>query len=301
LVISGPTGVGKTDLSIEVAEKIGGEIICADSVQIYKFLDIGTGKPSREWRERIPHYMVDILDPKEEYNAFSFAQASRRIIQDIYQRGKIPLLVGGCGFYIKAVMENILSGPGGSLLLREKLRKECEEKGVEFLYAKLREIDPARAREVHPHDKFRVIRGLEVFYLTGKPFSLWKKERKEEEKYSSLFLALIRERKELYLRIEERVERMWEEGWVGEVRRLLEAGYPEDSPGLRSLGYREIVEFIKGKRSEEETKEEIKKKTKNYARRQIIWLRKENPVWIKLEEERERVFRLCEEFLKQVK
>ncbi len=300
LVIAGPTGVGKTEESLHIARKWQGEIVVSDSVQIYRYLDIGSGKPTPAERKEIPHHLMDILDPEEVYDTARFASMAREIIEKIWKKGRLPILVGGCGFYIRTLLRGIFPGPGRDEKLREKLYKEAQEKGGDVLYARLKEVDEASAARIHPHDIVRIIRALEVFQLTGKPLSWHFKREKKEEIFNYLFLSLIRPREELYSRINNRVEKMWEMGWVEEVNEIIKMGFAPDSPGLQSIGYKEVVQFIQGKIGKEEAKEIIKKRTRNYAKRQIVWLRKENPVWITLEEERGKMQEEIRNFLGKI-
>lgn len=301
LVIAGPTGVGKTEESLNIARRWSGEIVVSDSVQIYRYLDIGSGKPTPGERKEIPHYLLDILNPDENYDTVKFASLARKIIEKIWRKGKLPIVVGGCGFYIRTLLKGIFPGPGRDEKLRERLRKEAQSKGWNTLYERLKKIDQVSASRIHPHDTVRIIRALEVFYLTGKPLS-WHFNRERKEKvFDYLFLALTRPREELYRRINDRVEEMWRRGWVEEVNSILKMGFSADSPPLRSIGYKEVIQFIHGKLGEEEAKETIKKRTRNYAKRQIVWLRKENPVWIILEKERERIEKMVRDFLLRVR
>ena len=270
-------------------------------MQIYRYLDIGSGKPTPGERKEIPHYLLDILNPDENYDTVKFASLARKIIEKIWRKGKLPIVVGGCGFYIRTLLKGIFPGPGRDEKLRERLRKEAQSKGWNTLYERLKKIDQVSASRIHPHDTVRIIRALEVFYLTGKPLSWHFNRERKEEVFDYLFLALTRPREELYRRINDRVEEMWRRGWVEEVNSILKMGFSADSPPLRSIGYKEVIQFIQGKLGEEEAKETIKKRTRNYAKRQIVWLRKENPVWIILEKERERMERMVRDFLFRVR
>jgi len=299
IVISGPTGVGKTDISVEVAEKFNGEVIIADSIQIYRFLDIGSGKPTIEERKRVPHHLIDIIDPSEEFDAFQFAKLAREKIKSILKRGKIPIVCGGCGFYIRGLLRGEFNRPGRNEEVRSRIRARAEKEGWDTLFKELKKVDPETASRIHPHDHIRIVRALEVYYLTGKPLSSFRPYAKEPF-YNVLFIALIRPREELYARINNRVEKMWKEGWVEEVKEIINKGFSPDSPGLKSIGYEDVVKFIQGKVTEEEAKEMIKKKTRNYAKRQISWLKKENPCWIQLEEAKDKMERMVKDFIEQL-
>ncbi len=274
LVLLGPTAVGKTEASLSIARKFNCEIISVDSRQIYKLMDIGTAKPSIEDRKRIPHHLIDIVYPDEIYTAGDFCSDAERIIDDILKRGKIPFMVGGSALYYWLFFRNPISPlPRGNPALRKKLLS----RGKDILYRELSEVDPVSAKKIHPNDLYRIIRALEVYYLTGKPMSLWHLERKgkvREKRYKVLWLGLMREREEIYRRIDLRVDRMISEGLVGEVKKLLEMGYSPDLPSMKGHGYREICDYFSGKLSLEEAIYAIKRDTRHYAKRQLTWFRK---------------------------
>ncbi|MDK2871902.1 MAG: tRNA dimethylallyltransferase [bacterium] len=272
IVILGPTAVGKTDISISIAEKFECEIISVDSKQIYKLMDIGTAKPPREVRERIPHHLIDIVFPDEIYTVGDFCVDAAKLVESISVRGKVPLMVGGTALYYWLFLRNPISNlPKADHELREELIKLGKKK----LYDKLLEVDPISANRIHPNDLQRIVRALEVFYLTGKPLSYWLTfEAEKSDKYEVLWLGLNRDRNELYERINRRVDEMISKGLVEEVRGLLDMGYSPDLPALRGHGYREICDYFKGKCSLERAIDEIKKDTRNYAKRQLTWFRK---------------------------
>ncbi len=289
--------MGKTEVSIQIAKEIEGEIVIADSVQVYRYLDIGSGKPSPEERKEVPHHLLDIVDPDKEFDAHDYVERARPVIKEISERGKIPIICGGCGFYIRQLLRGEFPAPPRDDKIREELRKEGEEKGWETLFQELLRVDPEYAGKIHPHDKVRIIRALEVYRITKRPLSSFTPYSSSFFYSPLLFLVLVRPREELYKRIEERVEKMWEKGWVEEVRGLLEKGFPPDSPGLQSLGYAEIVELLQGKLRVEEAKEVIKKRTRKYAKRQITWFRREEAYWITLKEEKGKMKELIRKFI----
>ncbi len=276
LFIVGPTASGKTELGIKICRRIKGEIISADSRQIYKYMDIGTAKPLNP---EVPHHLIDIKDPKERYSAYEFYLDAKRCIEDILKRGKRPVVVGGTGLYIRALTEGLFPQPRISPEVKERLLEELKEKGIEALYHELEKVDPEAASKIHPRDRQRIVRALEVYRGTGIPISqFWKK--KIDTGIEPVYIGIGWERKELYRRIEERVKRMVESGWVDEVRNLLSMGYSPSDPGFSSVGYREVVGFIEGRYSEEIMIKLIVKKTKEYARRQIMWFRRLPVHWL---------------------
>lgn len=270
VVVQGPTGVGKTAVVMDLAEHLPVEIINADSMQCYRHMDIGTAKPSPDEQKRVPHHLFSIVNPDEQYTAARFMEQGRAVIGEILSRGNIPLVVGGTGFYIKALTRGLFDAPEGDAALREQLRKENRKD----LYARLQEADPFSAQRINPNDLVRIIRALEIWYLTGEPLSRHQQRHKfQDDPYSCLKICFNRDRKNLYKRIELRVERMMERGLEHEVRRLIAMGY---SPGLRSMqsiGYRQMADYVQGGVSMGETVAQIQKETKRYAKRQLTWFR----------------------------
>jgi len=276
LSIIGPTAVGKTALSLKLAEALDAEIISVDSRQVYKYLDIGTDKVSEEIRSRIPHHLIDVVDPKEVFSAATFVEMTLKVIKGIRQRGKIPILVGGTPFYYSALFDGILTE---SLPKDEKVRKELEllwNQGCkEELRERLKRVDPEIYDKVHPNDGRRIIRFIEVFILTGKPMSWWSSfAKKQKSHFRPLYLGLYRNRQALYRAIEERVEKQFSEGFVEEVGRLLSLGYDEKLPAMQGFGYKELVLFHRGVLSLDEAKQGDIKATKAFARRQMTWFRR---------------------------
>ena len=282
LIIAGPTGIGKTRVAIEIAEQINGEIVGADSMQIYRYMDIGTAKPTPEERARVPHHLIDIRNPDEEFSAADYAREATVVIRDIHARGKVPLVVGGTGLYIQTLVYGIFEGPGRDEDFRQRMRTLAQEQGNAVVYQKLQEIDPKTAERLHPNDLLRIIRALEVFHLTGTPISAQQAAATAPlEEYSPCFLVLATDREYLYTRINDRVEAMIADGLVEEVRALLERGYHAELNPMKSLGYKEIAEFLAGEYDLPTAIEYIKRNTRRYAKRQLTWFRKYEAVnWI---------------------
>jgi len=283
MVIAGPTASGKTDLAVELALMIDGEIISADSMQIYRGMDIGTAKPTLEERRGIPHHLIDIVDPDEEYSVAQFKEDALACISDIVKRGKTPIVAGGTGLYINSLIYNItFSETVSDWEYREKLKKLAEEQGPLVLYEYLKKVDPKSAEMIHPNNVKRVIRALEVYETTGIPISEHKEaSRNDPPLYRFLVYGLQIERKKLYQRIDQRVDIMMEKGLYDEVKGLLDRGYSPDLVSLQGIGYKEIIDAIKGKCSLSEATDIIKKNTRHLAKRQITWFKKtEGLMWI---------------------
>ncbi|GAK54947.1 tRNA dimethylallyltransferase [Candidatus Vecturithrix granuli] len=282
VILAGPTGIGKTEVALELAERLHAEIVGADSMQIYRFMDIGTAKPTMEERSRVPHHLIDIRNPDEEYSAADYARDATRVICDIDARGKLPLLVGGTGLYIQAVVYGIFEGPGRDETYREHLRELAEEYGNLALYQKLETLDPLSAHRLHPNDLVRVIRALEIFHLTGIPISAYQATATTPlAAFTPCFLGLTTEREILYDRIETRVDAMIETGLVEEVQGLLQQGYHAELNAMKSLGYKEIVAFLQGQTDLPTAITQIKRDSRRYAKRQLTWFRKyQNVLWV---------------------
>lgn len=268
--------MGKSALALAVARRLPAEIIVADSMQVYRGMDAGTGKPSPADRAAVPHHLLDVCDPDETFSAAAFALRARGLLAEIRGRDRVPILVGGTGLYLRAFLKGRLAGAGGDAGLRDRLRREAEAAGPEALHARLAEADPATAARVHPHDLFRIVRALELLEKTGRRPSeirpdLWEPPRLPV----SAMLVLTREREELDRLIDERARAMWQGGIVKEVRALLTAGYAPELPALRSLGYRQAVAFLQGRLTEAAALAEMQRATRRYARRQLLWFRRE--------------------------
>lgn len=286
LAIVGPTGSGKTKLSLIVAEKLDGEIISADSRQVYRYMDIGTAKPSLEDRKRIKHYFIDELNPDEEFNAGVFGEKGREIIEDIFSRGKVPIVVGGSGLYIKSLIDGFFEGPGADWELREILYKKANELGKEVLYEELKKVDPISAEKIHPNNLKRVIRALEVYYITGKPISQLQQAIKPEIDFKTVQVGLNWDRKKLYKRIEQRVDEMIKAGLIDEVKKLRELGYDKNLNSLQTVGYKEVFDYLDGLISYDEMIRLIKRNSRRYAKRQLTWFRQDKRIiWLDVDED----------------
>jgi len=272
-VLAGPTAVGKTRVALALAPEVGAEIINADSLQVYRELDIGTAKPTPEERALVPHHLIDIVAPDEPYDAARYLQDGRRVIGELARRGVPPLVVGGTGLYIKALLSGLFPDGGKYEDVRRRLRQELAALGLPALYARLGRLDPETARRLTPGDTYRILRALEVVEGSGTPLSvLAAAHRFADRPYETLKLGLTLPREELYARIEARVEAMLAAGWLEEVRRLL-SRYPPNLKPLRALGYRHLVAYLKGETGLAEAVAAIKRDTRRYAKRQLTWFR----------------------------
>lgn len=287
VVIAGPTACGKTELSIKLAKKINGEIISADSMQVYKMMDIGTAKATKEEMCGIKHYLLDELMPDEEFNVMIFQQKAKAYMEDIYAKGKIPILVGGTGFYINALVNDncFTETEDDNEAVRKALYEDAEKNGAEYNHNRLKEVDPEYAATVHPNNIKRVARALEYFLLTGEKFSVHNALEKEKASpYNVAFIILNMDRQKLYERIDMRVDLMVKNGLVEEVKALLDKGYSPDLVSMQGLGYKEIVPFINGEITLEEAVCELKKRTRHFAKRQLTWFKRqtEDCLWVDL-------------------
>ncbi len=283
VILTGPTAVGKTALSIKLASEIGGEIISADSMQVYRQMDIGSAKIKPEEMGGIPHHMIDILEPEEEFNVCLFEKLALEAMEQIYERGHIPVVVGGTGFYIQALLYQIdFTEEETDTAYRDKLWQLGEEKGNHYLHELLRKVDPKSAEEIHENNRKRVIRALEFYENCGKPISTHNKEQRQKTSaYNSCYFVLTDDRKKLYERIESRVDQMLSKGLVDEVRTLKKRGCNASMVSMQGLGYKEILEYLDGRCSLLEAVEKIKKETRHFAKRQLTWFRREKDViWL---------------------
>ena len=276
ILLVGPTAVGKTEIAIQLAERINGEIVSADSRLFYRGMDVGTAKPTRAEQARVPHHLIDIANPDEILSLAVFQQKAREAIADIHARGKLPLLVGGTGQYVRAVTEG-WSPPEvkPDEKLRAELEKEHEEKGKDFLYEKLKSLDLEAAEKIDPRNVRRTIRALEVIMTTGRKFS--EQRRQGESPYHLITIGLTRPRPELYARIDARIEAMFANGLLDEVKGLLAKGYSSELPTMSAIGYRECVNVIEGKLSIEQAKAEMRRATRIFVRRQGNWFKESDP------------------------
>jgi tRNA dimethylallyltransferase len=278
IVIAGPTAVGKTDCAIWLAERLHGEIVSADSMQVFKYMDIGTAKPSLEQQQRVKHHLIDIVDPDQDFSVADYQDLFDRTVNSLLRDNKIAVVTGGTGLYIRACLRSYaFIDPGADPEIRRQLRDEAENAGdTDYLYRQLMQVDPETAIKVHPHDSHRLIRALEVYRRTGTPFSkLQAEQQRSTSKYATIFLFLDRDRDELYQRIEARVDVMFQMGFINEVKGLFEKGYSPELKAMQSLGYQQISQFLKNRISLAEAEALIKQKTRNYAKRQLTWFRKE--------------------------
>ena len=280
IILAGPTAVGKTAASIRLAKAVGGEIISADSMQVYRHMDIGSAKIRPEEMEGVPHYLVDVLEPEEDFNVVRFQQMAKAVAEEIYARGRIPIAAGGTGFYIQALLYDIdFTENDGDSSFRRKLEKTAEEKGGEYLHALLQEADPEAALQIHPHNIKRMIRALEFHHQTGGKISEHNEtEREKESPYNFAYFVLTDDRSRLYDRIDRRVDLMMEEGLLDEVRFLKERGVRRDSTAMQGLGYKELYAFLDGEYPLEEAVRIIKRDTRHFAKRQLTWFKRERDV-----------------------
>jgi len=274
LIICGPTASGKSDLALQLAHTLDGEIVNADSMQIYRGLDIGTAKPSLTQQAEIRHHLIDVADPDQQFSAADFAAAADAAIHDIVSRGKRAIVVGGTGLYFRSLVHGLVDSPSGAGEIRQTLQGEAGRVGNEVMLERLRQVDPELAATLHPNNLVRIIRALEVFHLTGIPLSRYQKEHAfASRRYETLQIGISVDRVELYRRIEMRVEHMLEEGLLGEVSALLTAGYGRDLKSMRSIGYKESAAHLGGELTIEEAVSLIKRDTRHYAKRQLTWFK----------------------------
>lgn len=281
-VIGGPTASGKSKLAVELAKKVNGEIISADSMQIYKEMNIGTAKVNKEEMQGVQHYLVDFVSPDERYSVSNFKKDAEKAIEEILEKGKTPIVVGGTGLYIDSLIYGIeFQNEEVDLEYREKLNKIADEKGLESLYKKAQEIDPEAMKKISINDRKRIIRVLEIYHKTGKTKTEQElQSRKNEVKYEYKVFAITMDREKLYERIEKRVDFMIEQGLIEEVKKILEK-YHTFPTAMQGLGYKEVVEYLEGSCTKEEMIEKIKKETRHYAKRQLTWFRKnKETIWL---------------------
>lgn len=280
VIITGPTAVGKTQISIKLAKAINGEIVSADSMQVYRHMDIGTAKINKEQMDGIKHYLIDILDPQEEFNVVSFKSYAKAAIEEIFSKGKIPIIVGGTGFYIQALLYDIdFKEVKEDLSYRKKLESIAKEKGNNYLHSRLEEVDSESAIKIHPNNIKKVIRALEYYKETGEKISEHnKRQSKKESPYNFSYVVLTDEREHLYERINSRVDEMIEKRLVDEVKELLSRGCKKDMISMQGLGYKEIISYIEGENSLEDSIYMLKRDTRHFAKRQLTWFRREKEV-----------------------
>ena len=287
VILTGPTAVGKTEISIKLAKAINGEIISADSIQVYKHFDIGSAKVTKEEMDGVKHYLIDVLEPDEEFNIYVFKKLAMEAMDEIYAKGKIPIIAGGTGFYIQALLYNIeFSEEEGDKTYRHMLEKKAEAEGVTVIHNMLKEVDPEAAKEIHENNLKRVIRALEYYNETGMRISEHNKEQRQKESpYNFRYYVLNMDREKLYSRINLRVDIMTGNGLVDEVTKLKEMGYGKELNSMQGIGYKEIRDYVDGVYDYETAIETLKKNTRNFAKRQITWFKREKEVvWLNHEE-----------------
>jgi len=298
LVISGPTASGKTALAVELALRLGGEIVNADSMQVYRGMNIGTAKPTEEEKKGVPHHLLDVADPDELFNAARYRSLAMEAIHGVHRKGAVCLVVGGTGLYIRALLGGLFDCPEAPAGLREALAEEWEKQGPEAMHQRLSAEDPAAGRAIHPNDRVRVLRALEVIRLTGKPFSSAARDHAFRERpFEALKICLSMERDRLYDRINARGRRMLESGLVEETRALLDQGYGPELKPMRSLGYRHATAFLQGDWDWETTLEKLRIDTRRYAKRQLTWFRGEPDYVWRTPGDLERVHKMAADFL----
>jgi tRNA dimethylallyltransferase len=284
LIIVGPTGIGKTEVSLEIAKHVSCEIVSADSRQVYRFMDIGTSKPSKEVLCNIKHHFINILNPDQDYSAGQYAKEAREIINQIFNRKYAPLVVGGSGLYVKALLEGFFGDDFRDESVREQLQNRMDENGTEHLYAELQKVDPQSAVAIHPNNTKRILRSLEVYYITGQPISRIQTSRKDPAPFPWIKFGLTMKREKLYERINQRVDKMFQDGLVEEVQNLLKKGYSSELNSLNSVGYKEVINYLNNKMDLGECTHFIKQNTRRYAKRQLTWFRKEEDInWVIIE------------------
>ncbi|NLL01363.1 MAG: tRNA (adenosine(37)-N6)-dimethylallyltransferase MiaA [Clostridiales bacterium] len=283
IILTGPTAVGKTSLSISLAKAVNGEIISADSMQVYKYMDIGTAKIRPEEMEDVPHYLISEFNPDEEFSVVKFQAYAKKYIESIYERNKIPILVGGTGFYIQAVLYDIdFEENPSDRSYRKELELLAQTKGSEYLHGMLAKLDPKSSKTIHPNNIKRIIRALEYIRQTGEPISVHNETQREKSSpYNYKYFVLNKERAKLYEAINHRVDLMIENGLIDEVKQLLNMGYTKDMVSMQGLGYKEIIDYLEGNTSLEEAIDILKRDTRHYAKRQLTWFRREKDIiWV---------------------
>ncbi len=302
IIICGPTGIGKTSVAIRLAQHFKGHIIGADSMQIYKYMDIGTAKPTADEQARVTHHMVDIIAPDEPFDAARYAERARQIIAELCEQHILPFVVGGTGLYIKALIYGLFEDDASDPQIRAKLKAEADSQGIDALYQRLSRMDPGTARRLHPNDTYRILRALEVVQATGKRISRHHREHAfAEQPFETLKIGLKMEREMLYERINQRVDAMLAAGFLSEVKDLLKKGYGADLKAMQSIGYRHMVDTIQGRLTPEECARALKRDHRRYAKRQMTWFNADaDIVWV-APERIEEMIQLVDRFIGVVK
>ncbi len=305
IILTGPTASGKTALSVELAKRIGGEIISADSMQVYRHMDIGSAKVTVEEMDGVPHHLIDVLDPQDAFNVVTFQEMAKEAMQKIYSNGHIPIVAGGTGFYIQALLYDIdFTDNDGDMEYRHQLEEMANERGAEVLHAMLREVDPPSAEAIHANNVKRVIRALEFYKKTGQRISEHnEEERQKESPYNFAYYVLNMDRATLYDRIDLRVDKMLEAGLEEEVKHLIAMGCTRDMVSMQGLGYKEIIDYLNGELSLDEAVYILKRDTRHFAKRQLTWFKREKEVtWVTQEKfgfDREKILCWMSEDLKE--
>lgn len=298
VIITGPTAAGKSSLAVNMALYFRGEIVNADSMQVYRGMDVGTAKPSIGERMGVPHHLLDIVDPDEDFNAAIYRSLAEPILNDIASRNKVCFVVGGTGLYIKALLGGLFKSPPTDYDLRKKFHQKYETQGLDPLYQQLKVLDPESALNIHPHDKTRIIRALEIIHLTGQPFSsLIRNHQFKERSFHALKISLDVDREALYRRIDNRSLAMLQTGLIEETQRLLDIGYTPDLKAMNSLGYRHVIRYLNNDWDFEELVRRLQTDTRRYAKRQLTWFRADSEmIWIN-PEDRVRIRNAIEGFI----
>jgi tRNA dimethylallyltransferase len=300
IVVCGPTGIGKTATAIEIAQAFKAEIIGADSMQIYRRMDIGTAKPTPDEQSRIPHHMIDVIDPDAPFDAVRFGELARVAAAKLHERGILPLVVGGTGLYVKSFLYGMFESAPVDTKIRVRLRKEADDQGIDALYDRLKQCDPVTAHRLHPNDTYRIVRALETFEATGKPISAFQNSHGfSGPLYDALKIGLIMDRAALYERINARVDAMMAAGFVAEVKNLLDAGYAGDLKSMQSIGYRHMVDYLQGRLTREECVRTLKRDHRRYAKRQLTWFGADKEIVWKAPGQISDIKALIAEFLNQ--
>jgi tRNA dimethylallyltransferase len=301
IIICGPTGVGKTSVAIELARFFNGQVIGADSMQIYQYMNIGTAKPTVEEQSRVAHHMIDVVKPDESFDAAQFAEQARAKIFALDQQGVTSFVAGGTGLYIKALVHGLFNAQFSDADVRRRLEEEAAVHGIEFMFARLSRKDPETAQRLHPHDTYRILRALEVVEATGKAISKHHREHGfSEQPFQTLKIGLKLERTVLYQRIDQRVDAMMAAGFVDEVKDLLAKGYTTDLKSMQSIGYRHMVDFIEGRLQWDEAVRTLKRDTRRFAKRQLTWFGADSEIIWKEPGQVKELIERVEKFLNQV-
>lgn len=309
IVLVGPTAIGKSRVAIDLAKALGTEVLTADSTQVYRGMDIGTDTPSSEERREVPHRLIDLVNPDEPFNAGEYRRHAMAEIDRLHREHRMPLVVGGTGLYVRALLRGLWPGPPVDWELRRALEQEAQERGMASLYQELSDVDPERARGVHPNDSVKVLRALEIYRQTGQPASQAHEQHRFQEKpFSALLLGLTMDRDALYRRIDQRVHIEIEKGLVEETRRLLSQGYARSLTSMKSLGYRQMAGFLEGEYDFDEAVRRLKRDTRHFAKRQMTWFRKEPEIeWVNVLADESpasittRILERVDQFLKHLK